>query len=382
MSIYLDNSATSWPKPPAVIAAISESLTNYGGSPGRSGHHFSVKAAKEVFETRELIASFFNAPSSDRVIFTSNATHAINVALKGILKKGDHVLISSMEHNSVIRPLRFLEKERSIEITIVDCNKNGQLNIELLKNNIKSNTKMVVTIHGSNVTGTILPIREIGAICKSKNILYMVDAAQTAGIIPIDIQTDNIDILAFTGHKELYGPTGIGGLCIKNDLHIESLIQGGTGSKSEMEIHPSFYPDLLEAGTQNMLGIIGLKAGINYILEQGMDNLRNKQFQLTNYFLSQLKEIENIILYGCDSKEERLPVISLNIKNIVPSDLAFKLDKKFGIMVRAGLHCSPLAHKSIGTFPQGTVRFSIGGFTTEEDIQLTIHALQKIAIKS
>ena len=382
MSTYLDNSATSWPKPPAVIAAISESLTNYGGSPGRSGHHFSVKASKEVFETRELIASFFNSPSSDRVIFTSNATHAINIALKGILKKGDHVLISSMEHNSVIRPLRFLEKEKSIEITIVDCNKNGQINIEQLKNNIKPNTKMVVTIHGSNVTGAILPIREIGAICKSKNILYMVDAAQTAGIIPIDIQKDNIDILAFTGHKELYGPTGIGGLCIKNDLQIESLIQGGTGSKSEMEIHPSFYPDLLEAGTQNMPGIIGLKAGLNYILKLGMDNLRNKQFQLTNYFISQLKEIENIILYGCDSKEERLPVISLNIKNIVPSDLAFTLDKEFGIMVRAGLHCSPLAHKSIGTFPQGTVRFSIGGFTTEEDIQLTIHALQKIAIKS
>jgi len=382
VSIYLDNSATSWPKPPAVIAAISESLTNYGGSPGRSGHHFAVKAAKEVFETRELIASFFNSPSSDRVIFTSNATHAINIVLKGILKKGDHVLISSMEHNSVIRPLRFLEKEKSIEITIVDCNKKGQLNIEQLENNIKPNTKMVVTIHGSNVTGAILPIREIGAICKSKNILYMVDAAQTAGIIPIDIQKDNIDILAFTGHKELYGPTGIGGLCIKNDLQIESFIQGGTGSKSEMEIHPSFYPDLLEAGTQNMLGIIGLKAGINYILEQGMENLRNKQFQLTNYFISQLKEIEKIILYGCDSKEERLPVISLNIKNIVPSDLAFTLDKEFGIMVRAGLHCSPLAHKSIGTFPQGTVRLSIGGFTTEEDIQLTIHALKKIAIKS
>ncbi len=378
MNIYLDNSATSWPKPPNVIEAITSYMTDFGASPGRSGHHFSVKAAKEVFETRELLASLFNAPSSDRVIFTANATQAINTALFGLLKKGDHVIISHMEHNSVIRPLRHLEQNGIIELSIIDCDREGYINPETLKNSFKSNTKLVVTIHGSNVTGTIQPIKQIGEICKSKNILYMVDASQSAGILPIDLQNDNIDILAFTGHKELYGPTGIGGLCIKNDIQIESLLHGGTGSKSEIETHPLFYPDSLEAGTLNTAGIIGLKAGVQYILDQGMDNILKKQIQLTDYFLSKLKEIDNIILYGPDLGEVRIPIISLNIKNSMPSDVAFILDKEYGIMTRAGLHCSPLAHKTIGTFPHGAVRFSLSCFTTEEEINYTIDKIKKI----
>jgi len=378
VSIYLDNSATSWPKPPAVIAAISEYLTNYGGSPGRSGHHFAIKAAKEVFETRELIASLFNTPSSDRVIFTANATQAINIALFGLLKKGDHVIISHMEHNSVVRPLRHLEQEGIIELSIIDCDSKGYINLENLKNSFNSNTKLVVTIHGSNVTGTIQPVRQIGEICKSKNVLYMVDASQSAGILPIDMQNDNIDILAFTGHKELYGPSGIGGLCIKNDIQIEPLLHGGTGSKSEIETHPLFYPDRLEAGTLNTSGIIGLKAGIQYILEQGMDNIRKKQIQLTEHFLNKIKEINNIKLYGPDLGEERIPILSLNIKNKMPSDVAFILDKDYGIMTRTGLHCSPLAHKTIGTFPHGTVRFSLSCFTTQEEIDYTIEKIKLI----
>jgi len=378
VNIYLDNSATSWPKPPNVIEAITSYMTDFGASPGRSGHHFSVKAAKEVFETRELLASLFNAPSSDRVIFTANATQAINTALFGLLKKGDHAIISHMEHNSVIRPLRHLEQNGIIELSIIDCDREGYINPETLKNSFKSNTKLVVTIHGSNVTGTIQPIKQIGEICKSKNILYMVDASQSAGILPIDLQNDNIDILAFTGHKELYGPTGIGGLCIKNDIQIESLLHGGTGSKSEIETHPLFYPDSLEAGTLNTAGIIGLKAGVQYILDQGMDNILKKQIQLTDYFLSKLKEIDNIILYGPDLGEVRIPIISLNIKNSMPSDVAFILDKEYGIMTRAGLHCSPLAHKTIGTFPHGAVRFSLSCFTTEEEINYTIDKIKKI----
>jgi len=378
VNIYLDNSATSWPKPPNVIEAITSYMTDFGASPGRSGHHFSVKAAKEVFETRELLASLFNAPSSDRVIFTANATQAINTALFGLLKKGDHVIISHMEHNSVIRPLRHLEQNGIIELSIIDCDREGYINPETIKNSFKSNTKLVVTIHGSNVTGTIQPIKQIGEICKSKNILYMVDASQSAGILPIDLQNDNIDILAFTGHKELYGPTGIGGLCIKNDIQIESLLHGGTGSKSEIETHPLFYPDSLEAGTLNTAGIIGLKAGVQYILDQGMDNILKKQIQLTDYFLSKLKEIDNIILYGPDLGEVRIPIISLNIKNSMPSDVAFILDKEYGIMTRAGLHCSPLAHKTIGTFPHGAVRFSLSCFTTEEEINYTIDKIKKI----
>ena len=378
MRVYLDNSATSWPKPPTVAKAISDYLNEYGGSPGRSGHSFSLRAAREVFETRELIAELFNARSSERVIFTANATHALNIALKGILKKGDHVIITSMEHNSMIRPLRYLENQGLIELSIVNCDSKGSINIENLINCFKPNTKLVATIHGSNVTGTLQPIRQIGNICKNNNVLYLIDAAQSAGFANIDMQQDNIDILAFTGHKKLYGPPGIGGLCINNDIAIETLIHGGTGSKSEMEIHPEFYPDRLEAGTGNTVGVVGLKAGIQFILDKGIDKLRIKQTELTNYFIKQLQEINEVILYGINSDEDRLPIVSMNIKNIIPSDLAFKLDNEFEIMVRAGLHCSPLAHKTIGTFPQGTVRFSIGSFNTEEEINYTIEAIKRI----
>ena len=382
MRVYLDNSATSWPKPPTVAKAISDYLNEYGGSPGRSGHSFSLRAAREVFETRELISNLFNARSSERVIFTANATHALNIALKGILKKGDHVIITSMEHNSMIRPLRYLENQGLIELSIVNCDSNGRINIENLCNCFKPNTKLVATIHGSNVTGTLQPIRQIGEICKNNNVLYLIDAAQSAGFANIDMQKDNIDILAFTGHKKLYGPPGIGGLCINYNIPIDTLIHGGTGSKSEMEIHPEFYPDRLEAGTGNTVGVVGLKAGIQFILDKGIDNLRKKQTELTNYFISQLQEINEVNIFGINSDKDRLPLVSMNVKNIIPSDLAYKLDGEFEIMVRAGLHCSPLAHKTIGTFPQGTVRFSIGSFNTEEEINYVVDAIKKIISKN
>ena len=278
----------------------------------------------------------------------------------------------------MIRPLRYLENQGLIELSIVNCDSKGSINIENLINCFKPNTKLVATIHGSNVTGTLQPIRQIGNICKNNNVLYLIDAAQSAGFANIDMQQDNIDILAFTSHKKLYGPPGIGGLCINNDIAIETLIHGGTGSKSEMEIHPEFYPDRLEAGTGNTVGVVGLKAGIQFILDKGIDKLRIKQTELTNYFIKQLQEINEVILYGINSDEDRLPIVSMNIKNIIPSDLAYKLDNEFEIMVRAGLHCSPLAHKTIGTFPQGTVRFSIGSFNTEEEINYTIEAIKRI----
>jgi cysteine desulfurase family protein len=382
MRVYLDNSATSWPKPQSVVKAMSDYLNDYGGSPGRSGHSFALRAAREVFETRELIANFFNTKFSERVIFTANATHALNIALKGILKKGDHVIITSMEHNSMIRPLRYLENQGLIEISIVNCDADGKINIEELKNNFKPNTKLVATIHGSNVTGTLQPIRQIGEICKNKNVLYLIDAAQTAGFIPIDMQKDNIDLLAFTGHKKLYGPPGIGGLCINDDIEIDALIHGGTGSRSEMEVHPEFYPDRLEAGTGNTVGVVGLKAVNKFILENGIDNLRKKQSELTKYFIKQLQEINEVIYYGLNADEERLPLVSMNIKDIIPSDLAYKLDSEYEIMIRAGLHCSPLAHKTIGTFPRGTARFSSGSFNTEEQINYVVESIKKLIIQN
>lgn len=378
MAIYLDNSATSWPKPPQVVEAMTDYINNYGGSPGRSGHGFAIKAAREVFETRELIADLFNLPESERVIFTANATHAINFAFKGLLNKGDHVIISQMEHNSVYRPLKYLENEGIIELSIINCNQNGQIDLTLLKATIKPNTRLVATIHGSNVNGCILPIGQIGEICQSHNLLYLVDAAQTAGLIPIDMKKDNIDILAFAGHKSLYGPAGIGGLCIRNQLLIKTPIHGGSGSRSEIAAHPDFYPDRLEAGTHNMVGIVGLKAGVQYILNNGIETIRQQQLQLTQYLISKLNEIEQIQLISPEMTENRLPVISFNIKGMPPSETAMRLDREFGIMTRAGLQCSPLAHKALGTFSLGTVRLSPGIFTTEKEIDLTTQSLKKI----
>ncbi|HPB02550.1 MAG TPA: aminotransferase class V-fold PLP-dependent enzyme [Bacteroidales bacterium] len=381
MKIYLDNSATSWPKPASIISAMTSYLNDYGGSPGRSGHQFAAKAAQEVFETRELIASLFNCPAAERVMFSANATHALNFAIKGILNPGDHVIISHMEHNAVYRTVSFLKNEGIISFDIANCNERGFLDIGHLKSLIHANTRMIICIHGSNVSGTIQNISEIGRICAERNILFLVDAAQSAGFVPIDMVEDNIDLLAFTGHKKLYGPTGIGGLCIKDEIPVRTHIHGGTGSKSEMADHPLFYPDRLEAGTLNAVGIIGLNAGIQHVLGKGINNIRKSLSELTRYFMNECNQIDGISLYGPSASEDRLPLISMNIKNMEPTDLAAILDKEYGIMVRAGLHCSPLAHQTIGTFPGGTLRFSFGCFSTEEEAKLSIEALKKIVSK-
>ena len=377
--IYLDNAATTWPKPQAVTDAIAGFYHNFTGSQGRAGHGMALKASREVFETRELLAELFNAPDSDRVIFTANATHAINYSLKGLLKKGAHVICSNMEHNAVYRPLKFLEKSGLIELTVIDFSTDDLFEFE---KSIKPNTHAVITTHGSNVNGTILPIKKIGQICKDKDLTYIVDAAQTAGFIPIDMQREGIDILVFSGHKKLYGPTGIGGMCLNKNVDIETLIHGGTGSKSEWAEHPDFYPDKLEAGTPNTLGISGLKAGLKYITGLNINTVREEQSALINYFTEGLTQIEEARIYYPASYNNRLPLVSLNVRDITSSELALILDKEYGIMTRAGLHCAPLAHKSLGTFPQGSVRFSIGLFNTRTDIDFTIESLKKIIIKS
>ncbi|MBN2681794.1 MAG: aminotransferase class V-fold PLP-dependent enzyme, partial [Bacteroidales bacterium] len=379
-NVYLDNSATSWPKPPQVMQEMSNYLENYGGSPGRSGHHFALEAGRQIFEARELIRDFFNAPASERVIFTANSTHAINMALKGLLKENDHVVVSSMEHNSVIRPLRYLEKERKISITVVEYPSNGEFPAEKLENAICDNTKLVCLLHGSNVLGSVIPLNIAGEICKRKNVLFMVDAAQTAGFVPIDMQKDNIDILSFTGHKKLYGPSGTGGLCFGENVEIEPVFQGGSGSKSESELHPDFYPDKLEGGTKNTLGIIGLKAGMQYIQKKGMNVIREHCLRLRQAFIDGLSEIEETEVF-LPSTKEVLPVVSLNFKNHISSDIAEKLDRDFGIMIRVGLHCSPLAHKTIGTFPHGTARFSFGCFNTLDEVNYAINAI-KVVLKN
>lgn len=379
MRIYLDNSATSWPKPPQVADAITRFLTDCGASPGRSGHRMAISAAREVFETRELVAQLFNVPCSDRVIFTSNATHSLNIAIKGVLQRGDHVITTTFEHNSTIRPLRELEAKGIIEVSVIGCNSSGYFDLDALKSSIKPNTRLVSSIHASNVSGDILPIEQIGEICKSHNLLFLVDASQSAGIIPVDMQAYNIDMLAFTGHKKLYGPTGIGSLCIANDvILIQSLIQGGTGSSSENEYHPDFYPDRLEAGTLNTVGIVGLKAGVEFILSKGIDNIQSHIQLLTNKFVEGLKAIPTIEIQRKAMGSLQVGVVSLNLQGYTPSDLAFALDSEYGIMIRPGLHCAPLVHRTLGTFPQGSARFSFGCFNTVEEVDYTLEVLRKL----
>lgn len=353
-------------------------MTDCGASPGRSSHRMSLEAARIVFDTRESIAELFHVFNSDRVVFSHNATYAINAAIKGILKQGDHVIISSMEHNSVIRPLRHLEKMIGIKLSIVDCDRFGHIHPHQIQKAFQANTKMVITTHGSNVNGVVFPVSEIGKICRAAGVTYILDAAQTAGFLPINMEEDCIDVLAFTGHKKLYGPTGTGGLCLAKHIELDSFAQGGTGSRSEEDIHPVFFPDKMEAGTLNTAGIAGLKAGIDFIRNQGMQNIRNHLSHITTFFINELRKIDEITVHCPENEYPMMPVISVSSSLLTPDQLSNCLDMDYGIMTRPGLHCSPLAHKSIGTFPQGTVRFSPGYFQTEEQIIFTIQSLKTI----
>jgi cysteine desulfurase/selenocysteine lyase len=380
--IYLDNAATSWPKPTEVKKAMNDFLELVGGNPGRSGHRRSIDAARIMYNAREAIANSFNAPDPLKVIFTLNATHAINYALKGLLKPGDTVITTSMEHNSVMRPLRALEEE-GIILKIVPCLSDGTLKIEDLENMIDSNTKMVVVNHASNVTGTIAPINEIAAIVRKHNTLLLVDASQTAGIIPIDIKTQQIDLLAFTGHKGLLGPTGTGGLVIGDRIKLNDMVplmQGGTGSHSEYETQPDQLPDKYEFGTSNIIGIAGLLAGINWINKRTLDSIREHETMLAGLLTDGLLQIQGLTLYGPYKAQDKLAVTSFTLNNIDVSEIGLRLDEDFDILCRVGLHCAPAAHHTIGTFPRGTVRIAPGIFNTTDEIQQVIKAVNKIAV--
>jgi cysteine desulfurase family protein len=378
--LYLDNAATSFPKPEAMLQAMINYQQTIGGSPGRSGHGLSIDAGRVVFETREALARLFNIDDPLRIAFTKNATEALNIALFGLLKKGDHVVTTSMEHNSVMRPLRFLAL-RGIELSVVPCSSQGDVDPEDVRTALRPNTKMVVLTHASNVTGTIMPVEEIGAITGHRNVVLCVDAAQTAGTLTIDVEKMSIDLLAFSGHKSLYGPQGTGGLFIRKDLDkkIDPLMRGGTGSRSEFEDQPDFMPDKYESGTPNTIGLAGLHAGTTFIMEQTVEAIRKKKAILTQQFIDRLKEMRgDVILYGHQDNSKRTAVVSFNLKNITSSEAALYFEEKWGIMCRPGLHCAPSAHKTIGTFPQGTVRFSFSFFHTKQDIDLACEAVRQI----
>ncbi len=379
--IYLDNAATSWPKPPGVAAAMHHFLDQIGANPGRSGHRLSVKAGRIIYETREAVASLFGAPDPLRVVFGMNATDGINLALHGILKPGDHVITSGIEHNAVMRPLHDLETG-GVEVTQIPCFVDGSLDPAQVELSIRSNTKLIALNHASNVCGTILLIREVGQMARQKNLFFLVDVAQSAGVLPIDMEKDCIDFLAFTGHKSLYGPMGTGGLVIGKRIEPEALHplrQGGTGSRSEREIQPEFFPDRYESGTMNAVGLSGLLAALQWLQQQGIDQIRSHEMTLCTRLIEGLLNIPNVTVYGPTEMSRRTATVGFNIQNMEPSTVGLRLDEEFGILCRIGLHCAPSAHRTIGTFPNGCVRFSIGAFNTERDIERALKAVNELA---
>lgn len=373
----MDNAATTWPKPETVYQAVDNCQRKKGGNPNRSGHHLSMLAGQVIFDTRKLVAKLFNIPNSSQVIFTPNATEAINLGIKGLLKTGDHVVTSSMEHNAVTRPLETAKKD-GIEVTkIVTAPEMGLLPFQV-EAAINRNTRMIILSHASNVTGTIHPILEIGQIAHERGILFMVDCAQTAGILPIDVQEMHIDILAFTGHKSMFGPQGTGGLYIKEGIFPRPLKDGGTGGNSASSFLPDELPDRYESGTLNTPGIAGLGAGIDFLLQTGMEAIRAKERLLIRQLLDGLYQIPGVIVYGPDRNTERAPVLSFNIADMEPTQVAFMLDKIYGIASRPGLQCAPDAHRTLETFLSGTVRLSLSYFNTRDEVDFCINSIAKI----
>jgi len=378
--IYFDNAATSWPKPEETYTAMDRYGRMTGGSPGRSGHRLSIEAGRVILDAREALARLFGINDVFQIIFTMNATQALNLAVFGLLSSGDHVITSSMEHNSVMRPLRTLE-EKGIEISVVTCSPRGELDPQDVLDAIKNNTKAICLTHASNVTGTIMPIREIGKITRDHGLTFCIDAAQTAGVLPLNIDESNIDLLAFTGHKSLYGPQGTGGLYIRKSLEkeLQPLMVGGTGSRSEFETQPDFMPDKYECGTPNGIGLAGLGAGVDFILANSMCAIQAKEKTLTQLFLDGLKSIQGVTIYGPGDAARQISLVSFNVAGVMPSEASLAFDEQFGIMSRPGLHCAPSAHMTIGTFPRGTVRFSFGYFNTEDEINQALAAVRHLS---
>lgn len=381
MSIYLDNASTTFPKPESVPKSIYNFLTNVGGNPGRSNHDNALQTNRILVESREAIAQFFNHKSIENVIFTSNITTSLNILINGSLTLGDHVITSSMEHNSVLRPLFNLKNQDLIELDILYANKFGFISADDLKNLIKPNTRMIIINHASNVIGSIQPLKEISDICKSNNIFFILDTAQSAGVLNIDFTELNLSALAFTGHKSLFGPQGIGGFIIDDNLNksCNPYILGGTGSLSHSLTQPDFLPDKFESGTLNMPGIVGLMEGIKFIKSEGINTIYNQNKFLRHYLMEKIGNINGVILYDDQYNNDYTSCISFNITNMDTAELSFTLDSDFGIKNRSGLHCSPLAHKTIGSFPSGTVRLSLSYFNTKEDMDYTINAINKIS---
>ncbi len=375
--IYLDNGATSFPKPKGMMNAMVECMRDYCGNPGRSGHRMSMKTGEEIYKARKELGKLFHIEDCGRIIFTSNTTESLNLGIKGVLEQGDHVITTSMEHNSVLRPLK-MQEDSGVETTIVKCAGDGSLNVEALKKEIKDNTKLIVCTHASNVTGTILPVKEIGALAKQKGILFMVDGAQSAGCIPIDVIDLKIDMLALPGHKGLLGPMGTGMLYVSDSVAIRPLKEGGTGTKSRELDQPMDFPDGYEAGTVNAPGIIGLGHSCSYISEIGVENIRAYEEELTSALDEALRNMDNVRVYGPWDCRKKTGVVTFNVNHLGCEEVSERLSTDYEIASRGGYHCAALAHKTIGTYETGAVRLSVGPYNTKREIKMAIEAVYQI----
>lgn len=375
--IYFDNAATTLPKPACVVQAVMEAMETFG-NPGRSVHSGALDASRTVYEARMALAALFGAESPDRIAFTANATEALNIAIKGTLSPGDHVITTALEHNSVLRPLFELE-DHGAELTILPTDSLGNICYEDFEKKIQPNTKAIVTTHGSNLTGNLLDIQRIGAIAKKHGLIYIVDASQTAGVFDIDVQTMNIDILCFTGHKGLLGPQGTGGLYVREGVTVRPLLSGGSGVQTYLRSHPPQMPTALEAGTLNAHGLAGLRAAVNYLLETGIDTIREQENSLLWTFYHRVKDIPGITIYGDFSRKERCPIVALNVRDYDSGEVSDVLSQEYGIATRPGAHCAPRMHEALGTVQQGAVRFSFSYRNTEGEINIAVSALRELA---
>ena len=375
--IYFDNAATTMAKPPSVIRAVTEAMCSLGNS-GRGVHGGALSASRMIYDARVALGELFGAESPERIAFTANATQALNMAINGILRPGDHVITTALEHNSVLRPL-YAWEDQGVQLTILPADAAGNLCYEDFEKAIQPNTRAIITTHGSNLTGNLLDIHRIGAVAKKHDLIYIVDASQTAGVFPIDVQNMHIDILCFTGHKGLLGPQGTGGIYVREGVVVRPLLSGGSGVQTYLRHHPLQMPTALEAGTLNAHGIAGLLAAVRYINETGTDTIRNAEQALMWEFYEQVSNIPGITVYGDFSRQNRCPIVSLNVRDYDSGQVSDVLYEEYGIATRPGAHCAPLMHQALGTVEQGAVRFSFSHYNTKEEIKMAVSALRKLA---
>lgn len=381
-TIYLDNASTTFPKPEAVPRAVYEYMTQVGSNINRGGYESAYSVAEAVFDTRRMLTELFHGGDCKNVVFTKNVTESLNVILKGFLKRGDHVLVSAMEHNAMMRPLRQLET-MGVSFDRIPCNETGELMVQTMESLLRPNTKAVAMMHASNVCGTVMPLQAVGQFCKEHGLKFIVDCAQTAGVLPIDMGQMHIDALAFTGHKGLLGPQGIGGFVLREEMiaKIDPILSGGTGSLSHTEQIPAFMPDRFEPGTMNLPGILGLKAGLTWLEETGMERIHSHELNLTQSFLDGLQSMEAqglLRVIGSTTTKNRTGVVSIQTLTKELAETAYELDADYGIQTRVGLHCAPSAHKCLGTYPTGTIRFSFGWWNTQSHVEKALDALGQI----